>query len=36
MNLVSPEFQAAYDTEVAEDALSKELAKIKSWSATAA
>ncbi len=28
--------QAAYDTEVAEDALSEELAKIKPWSATAA
>ncbi len=28
--------QAAYDTEVAEDALSAELAKIKPWLATAA
>jgi len=28
--------QAAYDTEVAEDALSGELAKIKPWPATAA
>lgn len=28
--------QALYDTEVAEDALSEELAKIKPWSATAA
>ena len=28
--------QAAYDTEVAEDALSAELAKIKPWPATAA
>ena len=28
--------QAAYDTEVAEDALSRELAKIKPWTATAA
>ncbi len=28
--------QAAYDTEVAEDAPSAELAKIKPWSATAA
>jgi len=28
--------QAAYDTEVAEDALAEELAQIKPWSATAA
>jgi addiction module HigA family antidote len=28
--------QAAYDTEVAEDALAAELAQIKPWSATAA
>ncbi len=28
--------QAAYDTEVAEDALSEELARIKPWPATAA
>ena len=28
--------QAAYDTEVAEDALAEELARIKPWSATAA
>ena len=28
--------QAAYDTEVAEDVLSEELAKIKPWPATAA